>query len=284
MQFLEETKENRKPKIAVLMTTYNRRESTIKCIRSLYEGNPGLDLRFVVADDKSTDNTAFAIKALSYKKHVIDGTGKLFWTGGMRRAIAYALMGAENLDYVLMVNDDVVFFEHSIEELVNRLEDSLAGVIVGATCDKAGKLSYGGVEKKSRFFAKFGLISPSKELVYCDTFNCNCVLIKSDVFKAAGNLDGKYTHSMADYDYGMHLNRMGYKIINSEKFVGECEDNDIEKSWRNPKLSRLQRIKLKEGPKGLPFGDWFYFVRKNYGIVSAIYHSITPYVRIAIGK
>lgn len=273
-----------KPKIAVLMTTYNRAEYTEKCIKSLYEGNPDTDFRFVVVDDKSEDDTVKRIGNLPCKIKVLEGTGGLYWTGGMRKAMSYVMMAANQLDYILLVNDDVEFYEGAIKKMIERMDSSNADVIAGSTCEKSGAMTYGGVAMRSKFFAKFDLIMPTAEPVECDTFNCNAVLMKPDAFISAGNLDGKYIHSMADYDYGMHIGRLGFKIVNSAEHVGSCKDNDMTLSWRNPAIKRVERIKLKESPKGLPFKDWFYFVRKNYGILPALYHSMTPYIRILIKK
>lgn len=271
-------------KIAVLMTTFNRSKYTVSCIKSLIEGNPNLDMRFVITDDNSTDDTVARVRELPARVHFISGNGSLFWNGGMLRSLGFALKCVDSFDYALLVNDDVRFFPEAIENLVKRINDTGADVVVGATCDMDDKTSYGGVKKLSKIFAKFSVMDPSVEAMQCDTFNCNCVLIKSDVFAAVGNLDPKYIHSMSDYDYGMKIRRKGYIIVNSEDHVGMCTDNDITKTWRNTGLSRKERLRLKESPKGLPRKDWWHFLLKNYGLPAAIYHSITPYVRILVGK
>lgn len=271
-------------KVAVLLTTFNRAAETVKCIKSIYENNTDIDFRFVVTDDASTDDTVAMIKSLPIKLKVLSGDGKLFWNGGMRRSMAYALNNAQKFDYVLLINDDVVFYENAINKIIERLDLSGADVIVGATSDDDNNMSYGGVIKKSKLFAKFDLLKPSEAYEQCDTFNCNCVLMSNEVFKEVGNLDEKYTHSMGDYDYGMHIRKLGKSIISSSEFVGHCNDNDDSGTWRDISLPRRKRLQLKEGPKGLPFSDWFHFVNKNYGFLSAIYHSTTPYIRILLKK
>ena len=275
-----------KPKVVVLMTTFNRCEYTKNCIESLVDNNKSLDMRFVITDDNSSDGTIKMLEELSSRVriHLIQGDGQLFWTGGMRKSLGYALDASDKFDYALLVNDDVDFYPGAIEKLIDRLESSDAQIIVGATEDSDGNTSYGGVRKTSRFFAKFEIVEPSEKIAKVDTFNCNCVLMNSDTFAKMGNLDGTYIHSMGDYDYGMQAGKKGIHIINGQGYVGRCSDNDVSLSWRNPKLPRKERLKLKESPKGLPRKDWFHFVNKNYGLVSAIYHMATPYIRILIGK
>lgn len=273
-----------RPRIAILLTCFNRKEKTVACIKSLLAGNDGYDLRFLITDDNSSDGTVEAVEGLSKNIHVLHGDGNLFWNGGMRKGMSYAFKHNDWYDYVMLINDDVVFYPDIIEQLYHRLMENEGEVVVGSTEDKNGNTSYGGVIKTSKHFAKYRLQDPTNEPVFCDTFNCNCIFMSKEIFFRVGNLDKNYIHSMGDYDYGMKVTQKGMRIINSEKHVGSCEDNADEGTWRDATLPRGKRLKLKESPKGLPRKDWFYFVRKNYGLLPAIYHSITPYVRILVGK
>lgn len=271
-------------KIAVLLTCFNRREKTVACISSLGNGQEGQRLHFIVTDDNSSDGTKEALQQLPFEITVLDGNGKLFWNGGMRKAFAYALKHCKKYEYVMLVNDDVVFYEDALPNLLSRFQHTKTDVVVGSTCDDKKEMSYGGVRKRSKLFARYELIPPGKEPKECDTFNGNCVLLKTDVFVKNGNLDPAYIHSMSDYDYGMALRRNGYRIVNAKYHVGECNDNDKKGTWLDTSLPRKKRLELKEGPKGLPRQDWFHFVKKNYGVLPALYHSATPYLRILLGK
>lgn len=296
--------------VTVMLTCFNRIKYTVPCIKSLVEGNPNISFRFIITDDNSNDGTKEALEKLPYSIMVLSGDGQLFWNGGMRKALDYALNSAEKTDFYMLVNDDVSFGAGAIEALIERYQNCpvkvhsagmrevgsapdsegkesigrKGAVIVGATSDSSGKTSYGGVKLLSKHFAKFGLIEPSKEYRECDTFNGNCVLLPREIFFKAGNVDSVYRHSMSDYDYGMHIRKLGYVIYNSEGHVGTCNDNDVTGSWRDTSLSRKERLKKKESPKGLPKKDWYYFIRKNYGFLPAVYHSVTPYLRIFLGK
>ena len=272
------------PRIYVLLTCFNRREKTVAAITSLAKDAGNVKLTFVVTDDHSTDKTAEALKELPYDIRIIPGSGNLFWNKGMRVSMRYAYKHKEELDYVMLINDDVQFYSGVPTMLLAQMRKRDAKVIIGATKDAENKQSYGGVKKASKIFAKFKLMPPREIPSYADTFNCNCVLLTKEAFLAGGLLDKHYKHSMGDYDYGLTLRRKGYFLLNAETYVGTCDDNSSEGTWRDPKVKRLTRCKLKEGVKGLPFKDWFYFVKKNYSLPAAIYHSITPYIRILIGK
>ncbi|MDD3370052.1 MAG: glycosyltransferase family 2 protein [Lachnospiraceae bacterium] len=275
-------------KVFVVMTCFNRKEYTTKCIKTMAEGNPAIHFSFVVVDDASTDGTAEALfemkQDIQLDIKVIRGNGNLFWNGGMHQGLEYVLNSQEEYDYCMLVNDDVVFTDHALERLIARQQSNPGSVVVGATQDGNDVMSYGGVKCLSKHRAKFSLMEPSAEIRECDTFNGNCVLIARDLLQQIGNVDPHYIHSMSDYDYGMHIRRIGIPIINSEDFVGICRDNDVDGSWRDPKIPRWDRVKRKESPKGLPFKDWFYFIYKNYGVLNAVYHSATPYLRILLKR
>ena len=261
------------------MTCHNRKNKTITCIQSLERGNKGLCFKFVVVDDNSTDGTREALEKLPYDIIVIHGDGSLFWNGGMYAGLKYLQDYIEDYDSILLVNDDVDFLDNTIYRLYSDIKEKKNAVMVGTTVDTKGKLSYGGVIFTSSWRIKYLTVSKDAQME-CDTFNANCVLIPNKVFAQVGNLDPYYKHAMGDFDYGMSIRRKGFAIYNSDYYVGTCNTNSIEGSWQDKSLSRRKRLDLKESAKGLPQKDWFYFAKKNFGIGTALYHSITPYLRI----
>lgn len=271
-------------RIGVFLTCYNRKEKTLACIHSLARDSEGFHLQFVLTDDNSTDGTIDALQELPYHLTLLTGDGSLFWNGGMRRALAYGLTHLEEYDYIMLVNDDVVFYPGIVKDLYERLLYHEGEIVVGSTVNQEGVMTYGGVQKESDIFAKYSLQEPTEEPVFCDTFNCNCIFMSKEIFEKAGNLDSHYVHSMGDYDYGLGMKAKGIRIINSQAHVGCCDDNGVAESWRDTSLSRKQRLKRKEGPKGLPRHDWYYYLKKNYGFWTAVYHSMTPYLRILLKR
>ena len=143
-------------KILGLMTCFNRKEKTITAISNLISKNPNIEFKFVVVDDNSTDGTKAALEKIR-DVVVLNGNGQLFYSGGMRMAIQYALDTTEVYDYCLLFNDDVEFYSKTIEKMLS-IENESREILVGPTCDTEGKLSYGGVIKKSRFRPNFDII------------------------------------------------------------------------------------------------------------------------------
>lgn len=290
---MEQHRQSGQQNIAVLLTCYNRKEKTKACIASLAAAKEQMlqeapdgkyELEFIVTDDNSTDGTPDVLQSLPYRIRLLRGNGQLFWCGGMNRSMEYVLTQPKSYQYVMLVNDDVCFYSDALWRLFRRLECSGADIVVGSTVDSDGKMSYGGVKMASKHFARYQMIAPSEEPKTCDTFNGNCVLMTTDTFCALGRLDPAYIHSMGDFDYGMRAVRKGFKIVNCDAHIGKCDDNRVEGTWRDASLPRRKRLALKEGPKGLPKHDWYHFIRKNYGLLPACYHSITPYIRILLAK
>lgn len=272
--------------VSVILTCFNRKDKTINCIKSLVTRNPDVHFEFIVTDDNSTDGTVEALKQLSYTIHILHGNGKLFWCGGMRKGIDYFFSIENNqYDYVLFINDDVEFFENAISKLIAQNNDRDDTVMVGVTCDRNGKTTYGLQKQLHLLCENTNQIQDILGIeVEGDTFNANCVLIPVKILLNVGNMDQHYTHGLGDFDLGYRMKRMGYHIVSSREHVGVCEKNEVKNTWIDNSLPRKERIKMKESPKGSPFREVFHFYRVNYGLKYAVIRSTFPYIKILLGK
>ncbi|WP_026512430.1 glycosyltransferase family 2 protein [Butyrivibrio sp. NC2007] len=270
--------------IAVLLTCHNRKEKTISCINGLSFSDA--NIHFYVVDDGSGDGTVEALEnmrnSLGHGKEltVIKGDGNLFYSGGMRKAMEYARQ-QDRYDLYVLVNDDVSFDKG----ILDKVGESLAGndtVLVGAMRGADGHCTYGGVKYTSGIHYK--KVTPEDDDRQCDTFNANFVAIPAGIFGSVPIMDSHYKHSLGDFDYGLAIKRAGYRIEVMQAYAGICENNPSSGTWRDAKLSRIERLKKKESVKGAPFKQWFYFLNKNFGLFYALIYSLTPYIRILIGK
>lgn len=273
-------------RITVIFTCFNRKEKSVACVDSLIKGNPTIDFRFIVVDDGSTDGTSEALSILAPNIHIIQGDGNLYWCGGMRVGIEYFQNNCLiESDYCLLVNDDVEFYPHAVENMLKRLAGRENYVVVGATCNDSGDFTYG-LKSREKWYKKniTRRIYPSKEEVLGETFNANAVLLPTSIVRDNGNLDKAYTHSLGDYDYGFRLSRRGIRLISTADYIGVCNGNSSASSWHDPSLPRRERIKKKESVKGSPFKEWWHFLYVNFGLHSAIIYSLLPYFKIIFGK
>ncbi len=267
----------KKTRILAIFTCYNRKKLTQKSIDSLQQ-NDQVAFDFVVVDDGSTDGTEEMLKSLPYQIDVVKGDGGLFWNRGMHRAIQYTKEHYPAYDWYMLMNDDTMFFPGVFDRMLPALRQN--EVKVGAICGESGELSYGGIKYVRGI--RYRKMGPEATEVHFDTFNANCALIPQEIFGRVG-IDPYYQHSIGDFDYGLQISRLGYDIRVFGEYVGECNDNTLKKTWQDETLPRMERLKLKESRKGLPFWDWFHFLKKNFGLPTAILRSVTPYVRILLG-
>lgn len=271
--------------VTVIFTCFNRKEKSVNCIKKLVELNDTVNFSFIVVDDNSTDGTKDAINSLKLNTNILEGDGTLFWCGGMRKGLDYYLKS--NLDedgFCLLVNDDVDFFEHSIDKMIVQLSNREDTVIVGATCNDQGKFSYG-LRRRVKGLKK-GMVEavpPESKEVVGETGNANCVLIPNKILVDVGNMDYTYKHNYGDYDFGFQITRKGYKLVSSLEFIGICNDNPKKGRWMDTSLSRRERLKDKESPKGSPFKEAWHFALKNFGFVKAVRYTISPYIKILLG-
>lgn len=270
--------------VTIIFTCYNRKEKTAAFVKSVQDDR--CKIRYVVTDDGSTDGTAANLEKLKQQGYDIDivhGDGRLYWCGGMRKAIDYIQEQKIESEYYVFANDDVDVFDHALYEMIVQSEKHGGSAVIGVTCDHDGAMTYGGI-RYHKHGIKYDLIDVTNENLECDSFNCNLVLLPAGIFHKIGNFDSHFTHAMGDFDYGLRVKRAGYRIESTRRYVGICERNPLKKTWSDTNLSRRERLRLKESPKGLPRKEWFYFLRKNFGIGTAIVRSLTPYLKILLGK
>lgn len=270
-------------KLAVILTAYNRKDKTIKCINSLYEQEDIPEFDVYLCDDGSVDGTTEAISQLFKDVHIVNGTGSLFWTRGMFVAMQAAV--EKKYDYYLMVNDDVEFFPSMWRTMIYSCYGNRECAVTGCTksrCD--GKLTYSG----SQFYHDNGKkyvgakVEPSdKEKRECDVANWNCFLVPGLILDKIGLIDPTYEHSFGDYDFSLRMRALEIPIYISCDYIGYCENNAITKTYKDGTINRKERIKKILAANGLPIHSWYVFTKRYYG-KEAFRNFIVPYVKFFI--
>lgn len=272
-------------KLAVIMTCYNRRDTTLTCLRALSQQTEAFDV--YLTDDDSSDGTSEAVKTNYPQVHLLKGNGNLYWVGGMRLAFAEAMQ--KGYEYYLWLNDDTLIESDVIERLlaIHRdlsERDRSNSIVVGSTKDpQTGKPTYGGSIKSKRWYSnKFEFLEPSGVLQECDTMYGNCVLIPDSVARKVGNLDAAFIHSLGDLDYGLRARKLGCSIWVAPGYVGICSKNSIRNSWADSDLPLSERLKKVVQVKGFPLKPWTIFCQRHSGLFWFIYWFL-PYIRAIIG-
>ncbi len=253
-------------KIAVLMTVHNRRDTTVECLKRLYQQNniEDINLDVYLTDDGCTDGTSEAVKGCFPKVNIIKGDGSLFWNRGMY--VAWKEAAKKNYDFFLWLNDDTLLFQNALETIfrVGKTKDNNV-IVVGSICapDDHNRITYGGRGKK-------GLIHPYGEIKAVNNFNGNVVLIPSSVFKTLGYNDPFFSHAFGDSDYGMRALENGIGSFITDNFVGTCDRHDGSRKCWDPQCDIITRFKYLYSPLGYPPNEVFYYYNKHWGLMRAI--------------
>lgn len=273
-------------KIAFLLTCYNRKDLTIRCLRKLQEliiKHPEHQCHIIVCDDNSTDGTVQAIEKELPDVEIIRTTGNNYWSRGMYIAMERAVKQKYHLYF--MINDDVDFFDNMLDVMLDSYSriNVICGV-VGTTLSRlSGQVTYGG--RRGEFDLTF--VMPQNEMQKCGVANWNCFLIPHQVIEQVGLIDKKYAHNLGDHDYSLRMGRANIPIYVAEDYIGYCELNGIGGTFRDPNLRRLERLKKLYGKKGIPLYSTMRFYRKNFGIFYCfltIYNHCKVIKDIILGK
>jgi GT2 family glycosyltransferase len=248
-------------RIAVLLTCFNRCETTLRCLHRVFDIEQAIDVYLV--DDNSTDDTVIKVMAAFPQVRIINGTGDLFWNRGMHLAWEHAKAG--NYSYFIWINDDVLLYDDCFVELLAcsaHCEDKaiISGII--ESHDRKEVL-YGGSD-----LAK-GILSPSGTMQDITNMNGNVVLVPTAVYAKLGNLDPYYHHDLGDVDYGLRAQRRGIKVLTTRFAVGSCDRNNTcrVRLWGANLQSRFKKL---YSPLGNHPGINYYFRRRHFGLGNAL--------------
>ncbi|OIP47604.1 MAG: hypothetical protein AUK46_04850 [Flavobacteriaceae bacterium CG2_30_31_66] len=272
-------------KIAILITSHNRKNLTLKCLSYLFAQKAlGSEYEFQVflVDDASTDGTGKAVAEQFPVVHLVLGTGSLYWNRGMHLAWQEAVASGQNFDYYLWLNDDVVLYENAILHLLNCANQSEEkGIICGVFESEkhSNSISYGGGNMKGKVYYPNEL--KIKELQECTIINGNCVLIPEYVFTIVGFIDPIFPHSLGDHDYALRANKKGIKSYTSQEFIGHCSKNASLPKWCLPEVSLTKRIQSLYSPLGNSHPYYYtIYINRHFGLFKAVKNFITIHIRV----
>lgn len=269
--------------VAVLLVCRNRRETTLKALRSLANAPDDLTLTAVLFDDASSDGTVEAVLAEFPEVVVVQGDGNAFWNGGLHQAWIRAL--PLNVSAFLWLNDDVQLDVDALDRLIASRRQMMMErpdnhyILVGATRGDDGRTTYSGQRReRSAFALRFRKVPPTTMLQPVDTFNGNIVLIPRAVVDLIGINDASFHHNMGDIDYGLRATTAGVSVRLLPGTLGVCSLNEAKASYGygSPRLSLAGQWRKVNSLHGLPPRNWWRLTRRHSGIWFPI-HFLLPY-------
>jgi GT2 family glycosyltransferase len=240
-------------RVALVMPVHNRRELTLRLLRSLSRADrTGLDLRVVVVDDGSTDGTGAAIRRDFPEVQIESGDGTLHYTAGTNRGLAAAL----RLDprWLVAMNDDAIVHRDFLQRLVGCAR-AQPRAVVGALLlrwDLPHRVFQvapvwstwrGGWQMPQRLSA-WDLPRRPFEVPFIVG---NCVLYPVEAVRAAGLMDERrFPHSYADAAYTAGLGRAGWRLLVEPRALVWCQPNVYPPPLHTLPLAKVLEILLRD--------------------------------------
>ena len=210
-------------KVYILIPIHNNIAETKKCL-SCIRDQTYTNYEVIIIDDGSTDNSSEIIKKEFPDTTIIQGDGNLWWAGALYEGIEYVLKKAQPNDYVLILNNDLIFDNDYITNLVESSENN-QGAIVGSLCkdQKTGAIIDSGVkiEWNKLKFDPIEIVDDGDNLIRdIDVLSTRGILIPVKIILNIGNfIPHKLRHYLSDYEYTIRMKKHGYKLLTSKKAI-----------------------------------------------------------------
>lgn len=249
-------------KIAAILTCFNRVEKTKKCLSSLFNQLPEIDV--YLTDDNSSDGTSEMIKTNFPQVKLFQGDGNLFWCRGMHNSWKH--VDNSKYDYMLWLNDDIELVDGFFDELLKcsqkHNENCIVSGIVGNILQPT-QILYGGRDVNNK------LVLPQSPPMEIKKMNGNVVLIPSHVIKEIGIIDPFFHHDLGDIEYGLRAMKNGYKVVGTTKIIAYGHHNPINR-LRKSGVNITDRFKYLYSPFGFNPNELFYLHKEYYGYFKAV--------------
>ena len=239
--------------VEIVTPVYNRRETTLRCLRSLSRIDcTGINVHVIIVDDGSSDGTSEAIREQFPKVQLVQGDGTWHYTAGTNRGIEAALK--RNPDYVLAINNDSIFEEQFLRHLVNCAEENPRTVVgpVLLLWDTPHKVFQVGFHWQTWYGGWRPRLSQTIWTIPDHPFDVevivgNCVLLPVTAIREMGLMAEKsFPYGFGDCEYTPRMRRAGWRLLIEPRSRVWCEPNTYEPSPRGMTTRKMLDVLLKD--------------------------------------
>lgn len=197
---------------AIIIPAHNRIRHTLHCMEQLRWCAALPDWKIVLVDDGSTDGTGECVRRLNPHVEVVQGSGDLFWTGGivagMRRAID---LGCTE---IVWMNDDTDCDPSSVRRLASLVRQDPSRVVTATVLVDGEPVPYSCLDRRPVLAAPGQLARADVLPGFLTAFNAS--LVRSIGFPDAV----RFPHYAGDSAYTRAAHNAGFRLcVDGGSFV-----------------------------------------------------------------
>ncbi len=208
------------PKVAIIIVNWNKRDDTLKLLRSL-EGIVYDNHDTVVVDNASTDGSAAAIREQFPGIELVVNTDNLGGTGGFNSGMRHALTN-RNYKYVWLLDNDAEVELNTLSELVDAMEQDETIGIAGSriidsdrrdiTVEAGAFLNQDSIGVKP-LFRNLRNVHNANVITEVDYVAICSAIVRTSALNRVGLMDERYFFFWDDMDWGMQFKDHGFKVV-----------------------------------------------------------------------
>jgi len=207
------------PTITAVIPMHNGLPHIIACINSLkLQECDDFNLRIIVVDDGSTDNSAGEIGKKFNDIQILSGDGNLWWTGAIAVGTRKAL--DDDADYIFWINEDDTLSDGALQNLLQSLRKNKkgiagCGVVFDSNSDRivcGYSLRYFKWYSQALYYPRSHFLSPTF-VSNCDLNGGHGILIPQTLFTQGKAVirPAIFPHYFGDFDFYVQARKLGYK-------------------------------------------------------------------------
>jgi len=270
--------------ISVIIPTFNRKQclkTVLNCLAKQVKGD--YKLKIIVVVDGSSDGTIELLNSEFPEIEVILGNGQWWYTRCINEGIKRGLQ--LEADYILTLNDDVVFDENYISTLLKAAANSVKEAIVGSvsyTMSSPHRITFSGIKevirwrlKEINYVRKFSIVDPNSLTGVKPSVNLSGrgMLIDSNIFKDIGMFDENLVQYGSDTDFSYRTFKKGYNVMIS--FDGRIFENEkltsVGATYNKPSVLEYYKAFFNKHSSVSIYKSLYFYKKHGYIILLPLY-------------
>lgn len=278
-------------RLEIITPVHNRREETLRCLRSLSRSIlDSIEVHIIIVDDGSTDGTADAVREQYPDVEIVTGDGNLWYTAGTNRGFEAALK--HDPDYILAINNDSIFDERCILNLVTCAEENPDSVVGSLLID--WETPHKIFQVSPMWDTSIGCVrhwrhqtvwTLPKDPWKVDLIVGNCVLYPAKIVREVGFMDEVKLPQYGDGEYTTRMRKRGFQLLIEPRARVFCMPNTVPSGFakKSTKEKITELLFKKTGPYSLQ--------RRLYSTIGVAPNAVVGvvavgifFVRVLLGK